>query len=155
MEEQGLDDAAILLMSLGEEEAAEVFKHLSPKEVQKLGETIAKMQQLKAIGVRFSMDDFGTGHSSLSNLKKLPLDQLKIDQSFVRDIATDPDDAIIVQTIIAMANNLGMEVIAEGVETTDQQDFLIAQECLHFQGYLFGRPVPLAEFEVQLRQMQQ
>ena len=113
-------------------------------------ETIAVMQVLKDRGVQFSMDDFGTGHSSLSSLKKLPLDQLKIDQSFVRDIASDPDDAAIVQTIIAMANSLGMQVIAEGVETLQQREFLIERGCLNFQGYLFGKPVPLADFERQL-----
>jgi diguanylate cyclase (GGDEF)-like protein/PAS domain S-box-containing protein len=112
-----------------------------------IAETIDKMQALKQVGVKFAMDDFGTGHSSLSSLKKLPLDQLKIDQSFVRDIALDQDGAIIVQTIIAMANNLGMQVFAEGVETEAQRDFLIAHCCLQFQGYLFARPVPLAEFE--------
>ena len=111
-----------------------------------VAETIDKMLQLKDVGVKFSMDDFGTGYSSLSSLKKLPLDQLKIDQSFVRDITTDRDDAIIVQTIIAMAKNLGMEVIAEGVETEAQRDFLIEQNCHNFQGYLFGRPVPQEEF---------
>jgi EAL domain-containing protein (putative c-di-GMP-specific phosphodiesterase class I) len=115
-----------------------------------ISETIATMQALRALGVEFSMDDFGTGQSSLSSLKKLPLQQLKIDQSFIRDIATDPDDAIIVQTIIAMATNLGMEVIAEGVETTQQRDFLIDRGCLFFQGYLFGSPVPIADFEQRL-----
>lgn len=115
-----------------------------------INDTIAKMKTLKALGLRFSMDDFGTGHSSLSSLKKLPLDQLKIDQSFVRDITTDPDDAIIVQTIISMAKNLGMEVIAEGVETEEQRAFLESNGCECYQGYLFGRPVPIEELERQL-----
>lgn len=110
-------------------------------------DTISKMTALKKIGIRFSMDDFGTGHSSLSSLKKLPLDQLKIDRSFVRDITTDPDDAIIVQTIIAMAKNLGMDVIAEGVESIEQRDFLAKHGCLIYQGYLFGHPVPIESFE--------
>jgi EAL domain-containing protein (putative c-di-GMP-specific phosphodiesterase class I) len=105
------------------------------------------MNALKKIGVYFSMDDFGTGYSSLSSLKKLPIDQLKIDQSFVRDIVTDPDDAIIVQTIIAMANKLGMDVIAEGVETEEQRAFLELQGCPAIQGYLFGKPVPIEQFE--------
>ena len=113
-------------------------------------DTIAKMQALKAIGVSFSMDDFGTGQSSLLNLKKLPLDQLKIDQGFVSELTTHTDDAIIVQTIIALADNLGMEVIAEGVETEDQRQVLIKRGCLHLQGYLFGKPVPLEEFEAML-----
>lgn len=112
-----------------------------------IDDTIAKMRMLKNVGIKFSMDDFGTGHSSLSSLRKLPLDQLKIDRSFVSDITTDPDDAIIVQTIIAMARNLGMEVIAEGVETVEQRDFLARHGCRIYQGYLFGRPAPIEAFE--------
>jgi diguanylate cyclase (GGDEF)-like protein/PAS domain S-box-containing protein len=108
---------------------------------------IAKMTELKKRGLNFSMDDFGTGYSSLQYLKRLPLDQLKIDQSFVHDIGNDLDGATIIQTIIAMANNLGMDVIAEGVETLAQKDFLVKHGCLHFQGYLFGRPVPRDDFD--------
>ncbi len=107
----------------------------------------AKMTALKSKGVRFSMDDFGTGYSSLRNLQRLPLDQLKIDRSFVQGIANNQDGEIIIQTIIAMANNLGVEVMAEGVETELQKDFLIKHDCRNFQGYLFGKPVSLAEFE--------
>jgi len=110
-------------------------------------DTIAKMHDLKLLGVRFSMDDFGTGYSSLSYLTQLPLDQLKIDRSFVRNIGTKPTDAVIVQTIIGMGNSLGMEVIAEGVETNEQHAFLERSGCTAYQGYLFGRPVPLEEFE--------
>lgn len=117
-----------------------------------VADTIEKMQALKQIGVRFSMDDFGTGYSSLSYLTQLPLDQLKIDQSFVRNIGTKSTDAVIVQTIIGMANNLGMEVIAEGVETQAQCEFLKGAGCLRYQGYLFGKPVPLEQFEASLRQ---
>jgi diguanylate cyclase (GGDEF)-like protein/PAS domain S-box-containing protein len=113
-------------------------------------DTIAKMQALKQIGVRFSMDDFGTGYSSLSYLTQLPLDQLKIDQSFVRNIGTKSTDAVIIQTIIGMAENLGMEVIAEGVETQAQCDFLKGAGCLRYQGYLFGKPVPVEQFEASL-----
>ena len=109
--------------------------------------TIVKMHALRAMGIHFSMDDFGTGYSSLSSLKKLPLNQLKIDQSFVRDITSDEDDAVIVQTIIAMANKLGMEVIAEGVETQAQRLFLKNNDCLLFQGYLFSKPIPVDQFE--------
>jgi predicted signal transduction protein with EAL and GGDEF domain len=114
--------------------------------------TILKMKALREMGVRFSMDDFGTGYSSLSSLKKLPIDQLKIDQRFVRDIGSDPDDAVIVQTIIAMATHLGMEVIAEGVETEAQRVFLKNHGCLLCQGYLFSKPVPIDQFEALLKQ---
>jgi len=110
-------------------------------------DTVAKMNQLKALGVRFSMDDFGTGQSSLSYLTQLPLDQLKIDQSFVRNIGVKSTDAIIIQTIIGLASKLGMEVIAEGVETAAQRAFLLAHGCTIYQGYLLGRPSPLAQFE--------
>ena len=116
-----------------------------------ISEAISKMQALKQRGIKFAMDDFGTGHSSLSSLQKLPLDQLKIDQSFIHDIAENHDGVVIVQTIIAMANKLGMEVIAEGVETKAQKDFLIQQHCLNFQGYLFGKPMPVNEFEQALK----
>ena len=110
-------------------------------------DAIHKMQALKKTGIKFAMDDFGTGHSSLSSLKKLPIDQLKIDQTFIHDIAENNDAAIIVQTIIAMAHNLCMEVIAEGVETKMQKDFLIQHHCVNFQGYFFSKPMPVKEFE--------
>jgi EAL domain-containing protein (putative c-di-GMP-specific phosphodiesterase class I) len=108
-----------------------------------LEETIAKMTAMKAHGERLSLDDFGTGYSSLSYLKHLPFDQLKIDQSFVRDVLTDPNDAAFARTIMALGQSLGLAVIAEGVETVEQRDFLAHQGCLAFQGYLFGRPGPV------------
>ncbi|MCF8197164.1 MAG: EAL domain-containing protein [Sulfuritalea sp.] len=112
-----------------------------------VNDTIVKMNLLKSDGVQFSMDDFGTGQSSLSYLTRLPLDQLKIDQSFVRNIGIRPEDALIAQTIIGMANNLSMEVIAEGVETEIQREFLEQHGCPLCQGYLFGHPMPIEEFE--------
>jgi diguanylate cyclase (GGDEF)-like protein/PAS domain S-box-containing protein len=111
---------------------------------------IAKMVALKAHGIAFSLDDFGTGYSSLYYLKRLPLYQLKIDRSFVRDVLTDPHDAAIARAIVALAQNLGLSVIAEGVETQAQRAFLAEQGCLAFQGYLFSKPVTLPEFEAWL-----
>jgi diguanylate cyclase (GGDEF)-like protein/PAS domain S-box-containing protein len=115
--------------------------------LEDIEEAIDKMTALKEIGVRFSMDDFGTGYSSLQYIKRLPINQLKIDQSFVRDILTDSGDAMMVQTIVAMARNFGYEVIAEGVEEHAQLSPLIARGCDSFQGYLFSRPVAIADFE--------
>ena len=118
--------------------------------VNDVEDVIAKMNNIKSFGVGFSLDDFGTGYSSLSHLKRLSLDQLKIDQTFVRDILTDSSDAVIARTIVALGHSLGLKVIAEGVETAAQRDFLASMGCDAFQGYYFGRPVPardLSRFE--------
>jgi EAL domain-containing protein (putative c-di-GMP-specific phosphodiesterase class I) len=109
--------------------------------------TIARMRNLKEMGVRLSVDDFGIGYSSLSYLKRLPIDELKIDRGFVKDILTDGNDAAIAATIIGLCRNLGLEVIAEGVETEEQRAFLARQGCHRYQGYLFCRPLPLEQLE--------
>jgi diguanylate cyclase (GGDEF)-like protein len=115
-------------------------------------DSIAKMDALRQVGVHFALDDFGTGYSSLTYLKQLPLELIKIDQSFVRDIANDPNDAAIVVMIIAMTQALGLQVLAEGVETEAQRNFLEANGCHQYQGYLFSEPVSLNQFEKLLTQ---
>ena len=115
--------------------------------VDNVEDVIAKMFALKARGVGFSLDDFGTGYSSLAYLKRLPLDQPKIDQPFVRDVLVDANDAVIARTIVALAHSLGLEVIAEGVETEVQRDFLASAGCHAYQGYFFSRPLPVDGFE--------
>jgi diguanylate cyclase (GGDEF)-like protein/PAS domain S-box-containing protein len=120
--------------------------------LKNIEDTIQAMNALKETGVQFSLDDFGTGYSSLQYLSRLPLDQIKIDKSFVRDIASGSSDKEIVGTIIAMAQNLYLNVIAEGVETEEQRQFLLGTGCTQFQGYLFGEPVPIEQFEAVLKQ---
>ena len=118
--------------------------------IDKLDDTVARMHQLAALGLRFSIDDFGTGYSSLAYLKKMPLYELKIDRSFIIDAPDDGSSAALVQSILAMAGHLGLHVVAEGVETRAQADFLIGHGCPCLQGYLYGRPMPLASMIEQL-----
>ncbi len=120
--------------------------------LQDVEDTIAKMVQLRGYGVGFSLDDFGTGYSSLAYLKRLPLHELKIDQSFVRDVLTDPNDAAIARTIVALGTSLGLQVTAEGVETEEQRVFLEKSGCHVWQGYLLAPPLPLERFEVLMRE---
>lgn len=110
-------------------------------------QTIATMSELKTLGIHFSIDDFGTGYSSLAYLKRLPLNELKIDKSFVRDASRDPNDAALVEAIIAVARHFNLAIVAEGVETLEQANFLKARGCNFYQGYLYGKPVPMSEFK--------
>ena len=117
--------------------------------VRNIEEAIAKMGQLHDLGLSFALDDFGTGYSSLSYLQRLPLQVLKIDRSFVHDLGRSPRGEVIVGTVIQMGHSLGLDVLAEGVETAEQHELLMQKGCRHFQGYLFGRPVPIAQFSTE------
>jgi len=118
--------------------------------IANVDDVIVRMEELQHHGVGFAMDDFGTGYSSLTYLKRLPLDVLKIDQSFVRDVLVDTNDAAIANMIVALANSMGLSVIAEGVETVEQMQYLARHGCHAYQGYLFSRPVPVEQFETSL-----
>ena len=137
-----VDDVRVALRRHRIEPSQLKFELTESMVIEDIEHVIATMNALRALGVKFSLDDFGTGYSSLQYLKRLPLDQLKIDQSFVRDIAVDPNDHAIVRTVIAVARSLNLDVIAEGVETEEQRRLLLDCGCTHFQGYLFGRPAP-------------
>lgn len=114
--------------------------------IKDASETISRMNSLRQLGVRFSIDDFGTGHSSLADLRQLPVDSIKIDRTFIRDLTTDPNDAVIVRAILSMAQHLGLDVVAEGVETREQLQFLRDAECRYYQGYLGRPPLSLQTF---------
>jgi len=118
--------------------------------VERPAEVVSRMLELTDMGIRFAIDDFGTGYSSLAYLKRMPLHELKIDKSFVQDIPNDPNDVALVETMLSMARHLHYEVVAEGVETRQQMEFLSAQGCEHFQGYLFHRPQPVHEWLTQV-----
>ncbi len=122
--------------------------------LKNIEDIISTMNELRLFGIQFSLDDFGTGYSCLQYLKRLPLNQLKIDKSFINDLATDANDVAIVRTIINMAKNMNLDVIAEGVETEKQRAILLSNGCTHFQGYLFSKPVPIEVFEILLKKLE-
>ncbi len=134
-----------ILVNTGADPRAVVLEVTEGTVSENIDQTVAKMERLRALGVRFSVDDFGVGYSSLASLMRLPLQQLKIDRSFVRDIDNDPGDKIIIETILSMGRHLGMQIIAEGVETDTQLSFLRDRDCDGFQGYFFSHPLPADE----------
>jgi diguanylate cyclase (GGDEF)-like protein/PAS domain S-box-containing protein len=146
-----VETVAALLQRHGVDAACLKLELTESVVLEDVTDVVAKMHGLKALGVRLSLDDFGTGYSSLSYLKSLPLDQIKIDQSFVRDITLDQNDAMLVITIIDMAQNFHLNVIAEGVETEAQLSFLKQHNCMAYQGYYFSKPVPIEEFDRLIR----
>jgi EAL domain-containing protein (putative c-di-GMP-specific phosphodiesterase class I) len=144
-------DITRILAETGVEPRCLVLEITESMLVQNIEETIKTLHQLSTLGLEISVDDFGTGYSSLSYLKLYPIDTLKIDRSFVRDIATDPNDAAIIKAIIAMAHSLKIDVVAEGVETEEQLTFLTRQGCSRFQGNYFSQPLPFLEAEGRLQ----
>jgi EAL domain-containing protein (putative c-di-GMP-specific phosphodiesterase class I) len=142
-----VDDVLAALKEAGANPARLELELTESQLVEDVEAMIVKLTQLRSRGVRFSLDDFGTGYSSLSYLKRLPLDHLKIDRSFVRDLLSDPNDATIVRAIVALGGSLDLEVIAEGVESPEQHAALLQLGCHKFQGYLFGAPGPVAALE--------
>ena len=146
-----VDDVRALLAASGAAPERMTLELTESLLLQDMDAVSAQMRSLRALGLRLALDDFGTGYSSLAYLKRLPLDALKIDQSFVAGVLTDPKDAAVVHTIITLARLLELQPIAEGVETPEQHDFLLAHGCRHFQGYLFCRPAPVADIEQRVR----
>ncbi len=144
-----VDQLKQILLETGANPRQLMFEITEGLAMANIEHTIDTMNQLKQLGISFSVDDFGTGYSSLSYLNRLPLDELKIDQSFVRDISTASDHAIIVDTIIVMAQQLNLKTVAEGVESKAELDYLKSRHCNHFQGYYFARPVPFSQFSEQ------
>ncbi|NIA55074.1 EAL domain-containing protein [Massilia sp. TW-1] len=147
MEDNFVRDTLAIIAATGADAGCLKLELTESMVIEGVEETIAKMEALRRHGVRFLLDDFGTGYSSLAYLKRLPLEQLKIDRSFVRDILVDPNDASIARSIVALAQALGLSIIAEGVETAAQRDKLLELGCPRFQGYLYGRPMPVADFD--------
>lgn len=135
-----------IIRATGADPHALMFELTEGIVIDNIADTIDKMHMLKKLGIRFAIDDFGTGYSSLAYLKQLPLDQLKINDKFIRDVTTNTNDAIILETIILMARHLDLKVVAEGVERTDQLDFLSEKNCQLFQGHLFSKPLCKADF---------
>jgi len=142
-----LDDVLLILKHTGADPRKLKLELTESLLVSDVEEVIVKMQRMKFHGIGLSLDDFGTGYSSFSYLKRLPIEQLKIDQSFVRDMLSNTDDASIVKTIIDLTKNLRLNVIAEGVENVRQRDLLQLSGCHNYQGYFFSKPLPLDQFE--------
>jgi diguanylate cyclase (GGDEF)-like protein len=154
-QQQNLADVVVRILQETGLNPHDLELELTESSIMKNAESAVRtLTDLKKMGVKIAIDDFGTGYSSLGYLKRLPIDTLKIDQSFVRDVTTDPDDAALVMTIITLAHNLRLKVIAEGVETEEQQRFLHLLRCDEWQGYLFSKPVPFEAFEKLLLQGQ-
>ena len=146
-----VEQVCAILVETGAPASQLIFEVTEGLLVNDLNETIARMHELAQMGIRFSIDDFGTGYSNLAYLKKMPLYELKIDKSFIRDTPGDVNGTAIVQSILAMADHLGLRVVAEGVETAQQADFLAANRKPAMQGFLFSRPVPLDDFMSQMK----
>ena len=141
-----VDQLKQILLDTGANPEKLKFEITESLAMQNIEHTIETMNQLRQLGICFSIDDFGTGYSSLNYLHRLPIDELKIDQSFVRNISSSSDNAVIVDTIIVMAQKLNLEIVAEGIETSEELEYLKARDCDHFQGYYFSRPVPYDQF---------